>query len=219
MASCRSRISEGRLQRPLSPSHPVEKVIPIIGCLYSTGRLLYLAFNKVCGDTLSKALAYIGGKEYLSGVQLSELEETYRREYAGKSKDRLQAVVLRKRGRVLKDIARILGRGISTIYRWLYRMERKGLEHRYSTKSPCMPRLLSPEQECTIKGDIDRTPRECGFELDSWNTRILARHTLERFGVQYSSRSAIRLAHQPNYSIRYGDLVKGGQLLFLHPVR
>ena len=43
------------------------------------------------------------GEEYLYSVQLSELEETYRREHSGKSKDRLQAAMLRKRGRMLRD--------------------------------------------------------------------------------------------------------------------
>ncbi len=85
------------------------------------------------------------GKEYLSCIQLSELEETYRHEHPGKSRDRLQAAVLRKRGRRLKEIARTLGRGISTVYRWLYRMKSKGVECRYGGKSPGRPRLLSPE--------------------------------------------------------------------------
>ncbi len=31
---------------------------------------------------------------------------------------------------------------------------------------------------------------------------MLARHILERFGVQYSSRSAIRLAHRLGFSVR-----------------
>ena len=34
------------------------------------------------------------GEEYLSCIQLSDLEETYRREHSGKSRDRLQAAVL-----------------------------------------------------------------------------------------------------------------------------
>ncbi len=142
------------------------------------------------------------GKEYLSGVQLSELEETYKHEHPGKSRDRLQAAVLRKRGRVLKEIAHTIVRGINTIHRWLYRMEREGTEGRHDTKSPGRSRLLSPEQERTIEGDLDGTPRECGFERGSWNARILAIHILERFGVQYSSRSAIRLAHQLGFSVR-----------------
>ncbi len=45
-------------------------------------------------------------------------------------------------------------------------------------------------------------PRECGFVRGSWNAKILARHILERFGVQYSSRSAIRLAHRLGFSVR-----------------
>ena len=140
---------------------------------------------------MPKTLVKRGG-EYLSGVQLSELEETYRRERPGKSRDRLQAAMLRKRGRMLKEIVHTLGRGTSTVYRWLYRMERKGPEDRYYTKSLGKPWLLNVEQERTIKEGIDGTPRECGFERGSCNARMLARHILERFGVQYSSRSAIR---------------------------
>ena len=57
------------------------------------------------------------GEEHLSGIQLSELEDTYRRERPGKSRDRLQAAVLRKLGRTLEKIAHIMGRGVSTIHR------------------------------------------------------------------------------------------------------
>lgn len=132
------------------------------------------------------------GEEYLSCVQLSEPEETYRRERPGKSRDRLQTAVLKKRDIMLKEIARTVGRGTSTVHRWLYRMERKGLKSRHDTKSPDRPRLLNAEQERTTKEGINGTPRECGFERGSWNARMLVRHILERFGVQYSSRSAIR---------------------------
>ncbi|MYG76417.1 MAG: hypothetical protein F4198_12645 [Acidobacteria bacterium] len=135
------------------------------------------------------------GEEYLSCVQLFELEETYRREYPSKSRNRLQAAVLRKRGRMLKEITHIVGWGINTVYRWLYRMEREGSESRHYIKSPGRLRLLSPELEYTIKEGIDWIPSECSFERGSWNARIFARHMLEWFGVQYNSRSAIRLAH------------------------
>ena len=151
---------------------------------------------------MPKAALVKRGEEYLPGMQLSELEETYRRERPGKSRDRLQAAVLRKRGRTLKEIARTVGRGISTVHRWLYRMEREGLERRHDTKSPGRPRLLSPEQERTIEGDLDGTPRDSGFERGSWNGRMVARRILERFGVPYSSRSAIRLAHRLGFSVR-----------------
>ena len=135
-------------------------------------------------------------------MRLSELEETYRRERPGKSRDRLQAAVLRKRGMMLKEIARTAGRGISTVHRWLSRMEREGLGGRHDGKSHGRPRLLNAEQEKAIKGDLDGTPRSSGFERGSWNARMVARRILERFGIPYSRRSAIRLAHRLGFSVR-----------------
>ena len=93
-------------------------------------------------------------------------------------------------------------RRISTVHRWLYRMERKGPRGRHDGKSPGRPRLLNPEQEKVIEGDLDRTPRDSGFERGSWNARMVAKRILERFGVPYSRRSAIRLAHRLGFSVR-----------------
>ena len=151
---------------------------------------------------MPKAALVKRGEEYLPGIQLSELEEAYRREPPGKSRDRLQAAGLRKRGRALGMIARIMGRSVSTVHRWLSRMGREGLDGRHDGKSPGRPRLLNPEQEKAIEGDLDGTPRESGFERGSWNARMVARRILDRFGVPYSDRSAIRLAHRLGFSIR-----------------
>lgn len=64
--------------------------------------------------SLSKAAPVRKGKEHLLCVQLSKLEEAYRREHQDRSRDRLQDAVLRKMGLALKDTTRILRRGIST---------------------------------------------------------------------------------------------------------
>ena len=104
----------------------------------------------------------------------------------GKSGDRLQAAGLRKRGRTLGKIVRIMGCGVSTAHRWLSGMEREGLDGRHDGKSPGRQRLLNPEQEKTIEGDLDGTPRESGFERGSWNARWWP-------GV-YSTGSAYRTA-------------------------
>ena len=62
-------------------------------------------------------------EEYLHDVPLPKLEAMHRREPPGKSRDRLQAAVLRKRGKTVEKIAGIVGRHSSTVHRWLYRME------------------------------------------------------------------------------------------------
>ena len=149
-----------------------------------------------------KAVLVKRGEEHPTDVSLAELKEMHRREPPGKSRERLQAAVLRKQGRMLEKIARVMGRGVSTIHRWLSRMEREGPDGRHDGKSPGRPRLLNPEQEKVVEGDLDGTPRDSGFERGSWNARMVARRISDRFGVPYSSRSAIRLAHRLGFSFR-----------------
>ena len=97
---------------------------------------------------MPKAVLVKRGEEYLPGVSLAELEEMYRHEPPGKSRDRLQVAVPRKRGKMLAEIAAISGRHPSTIHRWLNRLEREGPEGRHDRWGPGRPRLLTPEQSC-----------------------------------------------------------------------
>ena len=50
---------------------------------------------------MPKAVLVKSGDEDLPDVPLAELEEMYRHEPPGKSRDRLQAAVLRKRGKMI----------------------------------------------------------------------------------------------------------------------
>ena len=80
--------------------------------------------------------------------------------------------------------------------------KREGPNGRHDGKSPGRPRLLNPGQEKAIEGDLDGPPCDSGFERGSWNARMVARRILERFGVPYSVRSAIRLVHRLGFSVR-----------------
>ena len=113
---------------------------------------------------MPKAALVKRGEEYLPGVPPAELEAMYRRERPGRSRDRLQAAVLRKQDEMLEKIAGMTGRGARTIHRWLSRMGREGPEAIHDNKGPGRPRPSNPERGRTIKGDLDGTPRECGFE-------------------------------------------------------
>ena len=142
------------------------------------------------------------GEEYLPKVPLPVLEAMHRREKPGKSRDRLQAAVLRKRGKKVAWIAKIVGRHSSTVSRWLRRMECEGPEARHDNKSPGRPRKLDPEQEGAIEEDLDKPPGESGFARGSWNSKMVARRILERFGTICSRRTALRVAHRLGFSVR-----------------
>ena len=142
------------------------------------------------------------GEEYLPKVPLPVLEATHRCEKPGKSRDRLQAAVLRKRGNKVAQIAKIVGRHSSTVSRWLRRMECEGLEARHDNKSPGRPRKLNPEQERAVEEDLDKPPNESGFVRGSWNSKMVSRRILERFSIICSRRTALRVAHRLGFSVR-----------------
>ena len=142
------------------------------------------------------------GEEYLPGVPLSELEEMHRRERPGKSRDRLQAALLRKRGWKIVKIARIVGRDPGTVSRWLRRVESRGPEARHDRKSPGRPPKPDPDQERAIKGDLDKPPGRSGFGRGSWNSGMVAGRMLERFGIACSRRTALRVANRLGFSVR-----------------
>ena len=132
------------------------------------------------------------GEEHLPGAQLSELEEMHRRERPGKSRDKLQAAVLRKRDRTLWKMIRIMGRGVSTAHGGCPGWS-EGLDGKHDGKSPGRPRLLNPVQEKVSEGDLGGTPREGGFGRSSRNVGTVTRRILDRFCVPCSWRSAVRL--------------------------
>ena len=142
------------------------------------------------------------GEEYLPKVALPAPEKMHRCEKPGKFRDRLQAAVLRKHREKIWRIAKVVGRNPSTVSRWLRRMECEGPEARHYTKSPGRPRNLDPEQERTIEEDLDKPPDESGFVRGSWNSRMVARCILNRFGITCSRRTALRVAHRLGFSVR-----------------
>ena len=141
-------------------------------------------------------------EEFLPDVSLATLEEMHRREKPGKSRDRLQAAKLRKRGDTLEEVADVVGKHPSTISRWLNRMAREGVDAREDRKSPGRPRNITPEQERAVEKDLDKPPGESGFDRGSWNSKLLARHVRDTFDVACSPRTALRVADRLGFSFR-----------------
>ena len=141
-------------------------------------------------------------EEFLPDVSLATLEEMHRREKPGKSRDRLQAAKLRKRGDTLEEVADVVGRHPSTISRWLNRMARDGVDAREDRKSPGRPRNITPEQERAAEGDLDKPPGESGFDRGSRNSKLLAGHVRDKSDVACSQRTVPSVADRLGFSFR-----------------
>ena len=139
---------------------------------------------------------------FLPGVTLPDLIMAYRREPSGKSRDRLQAAVMRKRGRSEGSIARRPGGAQSVVSCWLRRMAAEGIGGRHDRRSPGRPCRISGEQRGEVRRDLLREPAECGLERGTWTGGLLAAHILRKFGVRYGRDGALALAHRLDFSVR-----------------
>ncbi len=142
------------------------------------------------------------GEAFLPDVALLELITAYRREPSGRSRDRLQAAVMRKRGKGEGRIARRLGRAQSAVSCWLRRMAAEGIGGRHDRRSPGRPCRLSEGQRGEVRRDLLGEPTECGFERGTWTAGLLAAHILRKFGVRYGRDGALALAHRLGFSVR-----------------
>ena len=174
---------------------------------------------------MPKAVLVKRGDEYLPKAKLPVPEEMHRREPPGESKDRLQAAVLGKCNKMIGEIADIVERHPSIVRRWLRRMELEGPEGRRDRKSPGRPRLLEPEQERAVGGDLDRPPSESGFNRGSWNSKPVARRIGGRFGLECSRRTAPGIAGRLGFStcrpwsLPYNSATPGEQAEFIREKR
>jgi len=139
---------------------------------------------------------------FLPDVTLLELITAYRREPSGRSRDRLQAAVMRKRGRSQGRIARRPGRAQGAVSCWLRRMAAEGIAGRHDRRSPGRPCRLSGEQGEEVRRDLLGEPADCGFERGTWTAGLLAAHILGRFGVRYGRDGAPALARRLGFSVR-----------------
>ena len=91
------------------------------------------------------------GDAPLPDVDASEIESLQAKNTGYKIKCILQAVLLRKAGKTLRDISKAMGFSKSTIYDWLERLAVGGLKRIRDTKNPGRPCRLSVRQKKQTK--------------------------------------------------------------------
>ena len=112
------------------------------------------------------------GDAFLPGVDVSEIESLQAKNTGYKIKCILQAVLLRKSGRTLRDISKAIGFSKSTIYGWLERLAAGGLKRIRDNKSHGRPCRLSVKQQNKLKRDLGKNPDKSGFLRGSWMQRL-----------------------------------------------
>ena len=101
------------------------------------------------------------------------------------------------------SIAKDLNKPNSTVYAWLARMHKDGLNARYDKFKPGRRRIIDPKRHEEITDVVDRQPEACGMKSSVWTGRLLLIMIMNVLEIDKISPSTIyRTMHRMNKSRR-----------------
>ena len=135
-------------------------------------------------------------REFLPNVGMEELRRLAKTEKVPKAKTRLLACIQRKTGKTYEEIAADLNEPFGTVYGWLKRIEKDGLEARYNKKQKGASCKLDAGQLEQLVDDLEKGPAELGYGTAMWTMPLVRRHIEEKFRTTYHVRSMSNLMHR-----------------------
>jgi transposase len=116
--------------------------------------------------------------------------------------ERYQTIYLYLQGYSKEEIAKITGRALSTVYRYINLYLNSGLKSLRMKHSPGRPNFLTEEQKEKVYDVVARrVPKDVGFPVEmNWTAPLLRAWIEHEFGIKYSNRGALQLLHSLGFS-------------------
>jgi len=130
------------------------------------------------------------------------VEDEISRTREGRYYHRLHVVLLVLRGFSCYEAARLYGDSPRSVEYWVHRLTAKGLAGLWEADRPGRPPRLSPAQKERLREDLQRSPRELGYDRSLWDGVLLAHHLDTRYGVSLGVRQCQRLFHEFGFSLQ-----------------
>jgi len=129
----------------------------------------------------------------LTGDQLAELEELYRKTKKPRYRTRAQIVLLSaEKGFRAEDIAQIVRESHISVLRWLKRYLAEGIEGLMDAPRPGRSTTVTEVYRERLKEIVRRRPRSLGLEYSMWTLRRLADYLAEETGLRVSFETVRR---------------------------
>ena len=139
------------------------------------------------------------GATFMPGVGLKRLIKAHE-EKAGKSKYKLHAARLRKEGKSIREISRILCVAYSTVRDWLVRMHAGNLNRRFGRRGRA--RILTRRILRKIKRWLGRDPSRYGYEAGSWQMIMIQDGPCKKFRIRCKTCTIRRALKRIRFSYR-----------------
>ena len=133
---------------------------------------------------------------------VAAIQDEISRTREGRYFHRLDVVLYVLQGASSYDAARLFGHSPRTIEYWVHRLISGGLAGLWEGERPGRPSRLIPAKEQKLRNEIQRSPRELGYEQNLWDGVLLSHHLEKNYSISLGVRQCQRLFHQLGFSLQ-----------------
>ena len=142
------------------------------------------------------------GAAFMPSVSLKGLTKAHKKEKAGKSKYRLHAALLRKEGKDIRKISRMLGVAYSTVRDRPVRMHAGNLKRRFDRRRRRRGRMIPRQIRRNIKRWLGCDPSGYGYEAGSWQMVTIQDILYKKFRIRCKTGTLRRALRRIRFSYR-----------------
>ncbi len=92
------------------------------------------------------------------------------------------------KGSKICEVASVIGRSAKTVSRWAKAFHERGMTGLWPKKVPGRKPHLSPAQMKELEQDLQKNPRDLGYDFSNWDGKRFMYHIEKKFGAKLKVR-------------------------------
>jgi transposase len=133
---------------------------------------------------------------------IAAIQDEISRTKEGRYFHRLDVILYVLHGASPYDAARLFGHSPRTIEYWVHRLVSNGLNGLWEGDRTGRPGRLSAAESQKLRKEIQRSPRESGYDQNLWDGVLLSHHLTKEYSISLSVRQCQRLFHKLGFSLQ-----------------
>ena len=133
---------------------------------------------------------------------IAAIQDEISRTREGRYFHRLHVVLYLLHGASSYEAARLYGHSPRTIEYWGHQLLSHGLVGLWEGDRTGRPSRLSSSERQRLRDELQRSPRELGYDQNLWDGLLLSHHLEEHYSTSLGIRQCQRLFHQLGFTLQ-----------------
>jgi transposase len=133
---------------------------------------------------------------------VAAIQDEISRTQEGRYFHRLHVVLYVLQGASSYEAARVYGHSPRTIEYWVHRLLSHGLVGLWEGERPGRPSRFSPLERQRLRDELQRSPRELGYDQNLWDGALLSHHLERQYSISLGVRQCQRLFHKLGFTLQ-----------------